>query len=184
MAGCSWPLESDGGGCHQDPKTRHPGAPAKIQSAVVWPPPLVEKPNTAERLRGDQHGTGRHAENLTDPVVLSLVDLALLQGRVGESQPVGRRPDVSKELRITPVDDLGAHDAGPLHTSGGIHQRRDGVRRQDDVIVEQQNLPRSLSVGPRQGSGKGGRGSLLRIEPQDSVATQRGVQQLAGKFLR
>jgi hypothetical protein len=131
--------------------------PAEVQIVVVAGEALVEGSRPLPRLARDQHDGGGHEQDLEHPVVLALVQLALLQGGVRVAEPVGRAPHLPEHPRLVPVDDLGADDAHAFHgldAFGGLEEAFDGIGRERRVVVHQQEVVGGL--GGRE-LGRGGK---------------------------
>ena len=104
---------------------------------------------------------GGDEQDLEHPVVLPLVELAVLQGRVGVAEPVGRAPHLPEDPRLVPVDDLGADDAhalDALDALGGLDEPCDGIGRERGVVVHQQEVVGGL--GGRE-LGRGGQAPAM-----------------------
>ena len=125
---------------HEHPEAGQARPPAEVQVVVVAGEALVERPRPLPRLARDEHDGGGHEQDLEHPVVLPLVQLAVLQGGVGVAEPVGRAPHLPEHPRLVPVDDLGADDAhafDALDALGGLEEAFDGIGRERRVVVHQ-----------------------------------------------
>ena len=101
---------------------------------------LVERPRPLPRLARDEHDGRGHEQDLEHPVVLPLVELAVLERRVGVAEPVGRAPHLPEDPRLVPVDDLRADDADAfdaLDALGRLEEAFDGIGRERRVVVHQ-----------------------------------------------
>ena len=101
---------------------------------------LVERPGPLPRLARDQHDGRGDEQDLEHPVVLPLVELAVLERGVGVTEPVGGAPHLPQDPRLVPIDDLRADDADAfdaLDALGGLEEAFDGIRRERRVVVHQ-----------------------------------------------
>jgi hypothetical protein len=102
---------------------------------------LVERSRPLPRPSRDEHDRGGHEQHLQDPVVLALVELAVLERGVRMAEPVRRAPDLPQDPRLVPVDDLrpdDAHAFDALDPLGPLEQALDRVRRESRVSMHQQ----------------------------------------------
>ena len=101
---------------------------------------LREAAERAEEVDADEQAGGRHAEHVTDGVVLLLVELTRLGRLERHPDPVGAQPDVLEHRRPVPVDQLRADDAG-VGAVGLGHQLADRRRVEGHVVVEEAEEP-------------------------------------------
>ena len=134
---------------HQDVESGQLGPPAVVE--ILFRPlaqARVRRSDPGPRLPGDEHRARGDEADLAHAVVLTVVHLPLFQRGVWIAEPVGGEADPAEDPAVLPVEDLGAHDAGP-HLLRRLDQgayRRGG---EDRVVVEEHQvvrLPRHLGM--------------------------------------
>jgi hypothetical protein len=65
--------------CHEDANAGQPGSPAEVHVVLGRRQAFVGWTDLRQGLLRDEHGARGDVENLPDPVVLALVDLAVLE---------------------------------------------------------------------------------------------------------
>ena len=133
------PDAGPGGGHHHHPGAGHPGPPGQVQILAELIDGGVEAAQGPEQVGPHQRGAPRGDEDLAHAVVLLLVQLARLDQILDHADLVGGGPDGQQPVRIVPLHVLRGGDAG-VGPEGLLHQAPDGIRRQDHVVVAEQQV--------------------------------------------
>jgi hypothetical protein len=90
-----------------------------------------------EQVGAHEHGGVRHVEDVTNAVVLLLVELAGLDPGVWVPEPVDAAPDLQQHLGVVGVHDLRADDAC-VRAERLLEHEAHRPRMEDDVVVADQ----------------------------------------------
>ncbi len=114
----------------------------------------------------------RHVEDVTDAVVLFLVDLVGLQARERHAVVIDRHPDFEENVRIVMIDDFGADNAG-IRPVGLFDHQPGRIGVEHDVVVAEQQEHRALDRGQRL-VGRGGERAGLRAAADERAGQRPG----------
>ena len=141
--------------------------PAEIDVVAPAGNPRVEAADRGKEAGTHQNTCRRHGEHVANAVVLLLISLRGLDhiGRSGEL--IDDETDVLQDLRVLPLDELGACDAGVgPQRFGDEHAYR--VGGQGDVVVTNEQEGR-LDVGLEDGVGRCGKPDRVGCVDQGRV---------------
>ena len=112
-------------------------APAELDVLAVQVDRGVESAEFTEQVGADQQtGRGEH-EDVSDTIVLFLVDLAGFDRLVDLAEAVEAEPDALEHARFVPFDEFRAHGAG-VRAVQLLDQQAHRVRIRGDVVVAEQ----------------------------------------------
>jgi hypothetical protein len=124
----------------------------------------VEAVQFAEEVGPHEHRRVRHEEDVSDRVVLFLVDLVRFDRTERHAVVVDRHPDFEQDVGVVVVDELRADDAG-VGAVGLLDHHSQRVGRERDVVVAEQQEGGALDGLERVVGG--GRETLVGVEAPD-----------------
>jgi hypothetical protein len=124
-------------GRHDDPGPHHLGPPAQVEVLAHGHDGRIKPPELVEEVGPDQGGTTRSDEDVTDRVVLPVVDLVGLDPLDHRSGLVHGHAHVDQALGVVPAHHLGRHHPG-VGTERLFDQEGDGVGEQRHIVVADQ----------------------------------------------
>src|SRR5690606_37291256 len=126
---------ADGRGDDPDADAADPGAPAQVEVVAQRRVAQVEAAQGGQDLAAQQHARGGDVEDVPVAVVLALVELGGLQPGLGAAQPVDGHADFLPQVVVAPLPQPGADDAQLRVLDQRLHQPRDRIGGEHEVVV-------------------------------------------------
>jgi hypothetical protein len=130
---------ADGDRHDLDAVAEGPRPPAQVEVVAEGGVADVEPTEPAQGLGADQHPGRRHVQHVALPVVLALVELARLERGLRAAEAVDRLADLLEHRLVGPLAQLGTDDRKVRVLAERLEHARDGVGRQHEVVVQQQD---------------------------------------------
>ena len=154
-------------GYDEHPSTGELGSPAEVDILTSTGDAGVKAADRGKEARAYQHTCRRYGENVANSVVLLLVSLVGFDHVGRSSELIDDETDVLQDLRVLPLDELGACDAGVGPQRFG-DEHAYGVGGQGDVVVTNEQEGR-LDVGLEDGVGRCGKPDRVGCVDQGRV---------------
>ena len=119
--------------------TPPPGCATKGRGPHPWRRSEDRSLHLREEVGSDEGAPAGRQENVTDGVVLALVELPRLHPVHDRAALVHRHPDVQQAPRILPAHELRGHHAG-VRAEGLLDQDAHGLRVRSHVVVTEQEV--------------------------------------------
>ena len=169
-------MMSDGTGGDHHPEPGQPHPPAVVEVSIVRSQALVGEACPGPCRPGEEHGRRGHEQNLPRCVVLTLVELPLLERRLRVPEPVSAEPDLAEHSGPVPVKDLRADESDVLDPTSRSDHSLHRMRFQGHVVVKKEHevgLARGRQFeGPADRPGD----TVVAIQPKDAAAPKHPLQ--------
>ena len=173
------PVADPGRRGDHDPRPGDLGAPAQVDVLAEAVDGRVVAAERPEQVVPDQRAAAGDGEDLTDLVVLGLVELARLDARHRRPEAIDPEADLQQAVRLVPLDVLRPDDAR-IGAVGLLHQPPHGVRGRGDVVVADEQVGGALG-GAHDGVGCGGEAAPLLDAVLVGVRQHGGDAALEGR---
>ena len=126
-----------------DARSRHLGAPAKIEVFAQGGDERIKATQRGEEVRAHQGDTARGHEDVSFEVLLAVIDFAQLHAFADHAESVAVLADVEQGHRVVVFDNLRGHHSG-VGPVGRFDQTSHAVGLEADVVVAEQPKGRSV----------------------------------------